>query len=1050
MTYLIIGSKGQLGTELRQLLPQALAVDYTELDITDAAAVKGYVSAHAVDVIINCAAYTAVDKAEDEPEKAAAVNTNGVANLAASGAAIIHISTDYVFDGNGHRPYTPQDTPRPVSVYGRTKLAGEQILLGTAETAIIIRTAWLYSPHGNNFVKTMLRLGSERKDINVVCDQIGSPTSAADLAAAIYAILPRLKKGMKGIYHYTNEGVCSWYDFAVEIMALGKRKCKVHPILSSQYPTKATRPFYSVLDKTAIRNDFGITIPHWKESLSACMQELGESKYRDGTLAASNTLLSHCTHTNTTTKNMSSMKLITSFVYRKKENQCIRRHYVLGVDVLSKKTKKIGSIRKVKYSFLGIPILKKRWDATTGAKDTRLLGICISRHQTYPKTNNIFMAVDVQKLIQPEGSPKSYNKTVDIVIPVYNGFQHLEALFQSLLRNTDLPYNLFVIDDHSTDARVYPLLKRWRQVFGSNMSLFQNESNMGFVKTVNFGLRKCTNDVIILNTDVRVPAQWTSRLMYPFVLDQKVASVTPFSNAATIFSFPNQLVNNEMSNDNEYEEIDSVFSQLTPYEKLQHALSFPTGVGFCMAMSRKAISKVGVFDEIFERGYAEENDWCMRAKRLGFRNTLACNLYVYHKHGGSFLSEDKKRLSEAHMSILDKRYPEYSAEVQASGRSSHYQNIRSICKLWYENKRSKKNYLVLDHSLGGGTETFFHNKVAEIGADTMIVRLQYFPSVGEHGSFALSYFCSGVESDKLFTEDFGQMRVILIQLHLDKVVVNNLVAYTNLQEVLNMVGDFAHRGVHVSMYGHDFHGICPYFTLIGSDGYFCGIPEASKCIECFQRNTFAGNTISENRILKAGATDVMEHRQMWKAFYQDILTEFIVFSESTKELFVRVYPCLEEKTKIIPHKVGKLRKVQLQKHTKITIGILGNIFSKAKGLEIVQELHSLCKERKVNLLVIGNTHKGAGIIQTGSYKRENLPQLLEDKDVDIILIPSICPETFSYTTSEAMMMQMPVACFNLGAPAERVGKYAKGLIIDKIDAEYALQKIIDFITVSQS
>lgn len=745
-------------------------------------------------------------------------------------------------------------------------------------------------------------------------------------------------------------------------------------------------------------------------------------------------------------KNMSAMKRIITFAYRKKENRCIRRHYILGVDVLSKKTKIIGGVKKAKYKVLGIPVLKKRWDVTTGAKDTKLLGICISRHQAHPKINNIFMAVDVKKLMQPEKSPKPYGKTVDIIVPVYNGFQHLEALFQSLLRNTDLPYNLFVIDDHSTDARVYPLLKRWQQVFGSNMSLFQNESNMGFVKTINFGLRKCTNDVIILNTDVRVPARWTSRLMFPFVLDPKVASVTPFSNAATIFSFPDQWVNNEMSHDGEYEEIDSVFSKLTPYEKLQRDLSFPTGIGFCMAMSRKAISKVGVFDEIFEQGYGEENDWCMRAKRLGFRNTLACNLYVYHKHGGSFLSEDKKRLCEAHMSIIDKKYPEYSAEVQASGTSSHYQDIRSICKLWYENKRSQKSHLVLDHSLGGGTEAFFYNKVAEIGADTMIVRLQYFPSVGEHGAFALSYFCSGVESDKLFVEDFKQMRLILTQLRLDKVVVNNLVAYTNLQEVLNMVGDFAHRGVHVSMCGHDFYGICPYFTLVDSDGFFCGIPEASKCVECFQRNTFAGNTASENRILKAGATDIMKHRQMWGAFYRDILTEFIVFSEFTKELFVRVYPCLEEKTKIIPHKVGKLREVRLQKHKEITIGILGNIFSKAKGLDVVRDLCSLCKERKVNLLVIGNTYKGAGIKQTGSYKRENLPQLLEDKNVDIIFIPSIWPETFSYTTSEAMMMQMPVACFNLGAPAERVGKYAKGLIIDKIDAEYALQKIIDFIT----
>lgn len=274
MKYLIIGSKGQLGTELGKLLPDALAADYTELDITDAAAVQDYVQQHGVDCIINCAAYTAVDKAEDDTEKAFAVNAIGVANLAASGAAVVHVSTDYVFDGHGYRPYTPDDKPNPLSVYGTSKLAGEQALSELAETAVIIRTAWLYSPHGNNFVKTMLRLGAEKSELNVVCDQIGTPTSAADLAAAIAQILPQMKRGMKGIYHYTNEGVCSWYDFAVEIMAQAKLPCKVNPILSAQYPTKAQRPFYSVLDKSAIRNDFGISIPHWKESLAECLRHL--------------------------------------------------------------------------------------------------------------------------------------------------------------------------------------------------------------------------------------------------------------------------------------------------------------------------------------------------------------------------------------------------------------------------------------------------------------------------------------------------------------------------------------------------------------------------------------------------------------------------------------------------------------------------------------------------------------------------------------------------------------------------------------------------------
>lgn len=274
MTYLIIGSKGQLGTELGKLLPEALAVDYNELDITDAAAVLDYVRRHAVDCIINCAAYTAVDMAEEDTETAFAVNAVGVANLAASGAAVVHISTDYVFDGRGYRPYTPQDEPKPLSVYGTSKLAGEQALMELAETALIIRTAWLYSPHGKNFVKTMLRLGAERSELNVVCDQVGTPTSAADLASAIVHILPQLKPGTKKIYHYTDEGVCSWYDFAVEIMDQAGLPCKVNPVPSSQYPAKAQRPFYSVLDKSALRSDFGISIPHWKTSLAECLRHL--------------------------------------------------------------------------------------------------------------------------------------------------------------------------------------------------------------------------------------------------------------------------------------------------------------------------------------------------------------------------------------------------------------------------------------------------------------------------------------------------------------------------------------------------------------------------------------------------------------------------------------------------------------------------------------------------------------------------------------------------------------------------------------------------------
>ena len=273
--FLVTGSNGQLGNALRRLLgSRAVYVDRDELDITDAAAVNAFTGNGKFEAIINCAAYTAVDKAESEEALAAKINVDGPANLAATGIPLIHISTDYVFDGTSCRPYTEADRANPQSAYGRTKLAGERAVLEKASAAVIIRTAWLYSEDGNNFVKTMRRLGAEKPELRVVFDQIGTPTYAADLAAAIVEVLPRLYPGVKEVYHFSNEGVCSWYDFACEIMELSGLRCKVVPIESKDYPSPAARPLYSVLNKAKIKRDFGLTINHWKESLHKCLQNL--------------------------------------------------------------------------------------------------------------------------------------------------------------------------------------------------------------------------------------------------------------------------------------------------------------------------------------------------------------------------------------------------------------------------------------------------------------------------------------------------------------------------------------------------------------------------------------------------------------------------------------------------------------------------------------------------------------------------------------------------------------------------------------------------------
>lgn len=278
-TILITGSRGQLGNEMQAAATRYpnfnyIYTDIAELDICDKAALETFIEANKVKFIVNCAAYTAVDKAEDDVELCYRINRDAVQNIAqvavANGIKVIHVSTDYVFDGTNHLPYSENQAVCPATVYGKSKLAGEQVLLATNPLSIVIRTAWLYSSYGNNFVKTMIKLGTERESLNVIFDQVGSPTYAADLADAILKIISN-NNFVPGIYHYSNEGVCSWYDFAKTIHRLTKISCNVQPIETKDYPARTPRPHYSVLNKAKIKQTYGIQIPHWEESLEKCI-----------------------------------------------------------------------------------------------------------------------------------------------------------------------------------------------------------------------------------------------------------------------------------------------------------------------------------------------------------------------------------------------------------------------------------------------------------------------------------------------------------------------------------------------------------------------------------------------------------------------------------------------------------------------------------------------------------------------------------------------------------------------------------------------------------
>lgn len=279
---LITGSNGQLGRSLQKELAgdsniEAIFTDVEQLDITDREAVDRFIADNKIDIIINGAAYTAVDKAESDDLTAARINTEAVGYIAESarkhGVKVIHISTDYVFSGESFRPIAENDEPYPHSIYGRTKLEGEGLLTAFCSDSIIIRTAWLYSEYGNNFVATMLRLGRERKDIRVVSDQIGTPTYAGDLARTIHVILQH-PDWRPGIYHYTNEGVASWYDFAIAIFRLSGIDVDVTPVSTRDYPSPAKRPLYSVLSKNKIKKTFNLKIPYWEDSLKKCLNSM--------------------------------------------------------------------------------------------------------------------------------------------------------------------------------------------------------------------------------------------------------------------------------------------------------------------------------------------------------------------------------------------------------------------------------------------------------------------------------------------------------------------------------------------------------------------------------------------------------------------------------------------------------------------------------------------------------------------------------------------------------------------------------------------------------
>lgn len=622
------------------------------------------------------------------------------------------------------------------------------------------------------------------------------------------------------------------------------------------------------------------------------------------------------------------------------------------------------------------------------------------------------------------------DEVIDIIIPIYNGLQYFDKLFAGI-EKTKMKYRLILVDDQSPDPAVREYLERYVAEHEGTV-LLRNEKNMGFLPSVNRALAIAEHHVALVNTDVEVPEGWLERLMWPIFTKEKVASSTPFTTCGTICSFPNFCEDNVIFEGMPLWQIDDAFRQIRP----QYA-TMPTGIGFCMGMNLEAIREVGLLDEEnFDKGYGEENDWCQRAIQAGYTNVQVENLFVYHKHGGSFSSEEKLRLLKSHLERLAKKHPNYNSDTAAFCRRDPARTIRLYVETQLLNQLLDVPTIVaFDHNLGGGATEYLIEKrklalkegkrflTVRFDIDNMRYYLEY-----EYKKYKVQYFAKDLE-------------MILDEIpRVDEIWINELVTYQKIYQVLDQILELKEKHqAHLKMLLHDFFFMCPAVNLMDAQGKYCHGADAQICNQCIPAN-------------RSNACLDYESGTAWRTHWREFLSrcdEILAFSDDTAQIFKKTYPYLYQ-LHVLPHKPHYV--TALDKKVKTTrtlnIGLLGVLCYK-KGLDVVKEMIKEIEMQNLNirmkLIGVSDEEIDSPVFScTGRYTRDELPRLTMEEDIDLFFIPSIWPETFSYTTSEIMSMHMPVAVFPIGAPVERVKHYEKGLVLKGTDAKAALKELQEF------
>ena len=612
-----------------------------------------------------------------------------------------------------------------------------------------------------------------------------------------------------------------------------------------------------------------------------------------------------------------------------------------------------------------------------------------------------------------DGAARELREDVTLVIPVYNAASDVTELLASLVATVEPGQPVVLVDDASPDPEIASLLDGWADG-RPGTRVIKRTLNGGYAASVNAALAGLSTHVVVLNTDVILPSGWLNRLMAP--IDQSpetVASVTPFSNTSSLTGFPNLGDEGPLYLQAPLEVIDDAWRRLPQYQ-----IDLPSGCGFCMALNHKALEHVGGFDSgVYGHGYYEETDWCQRALALGFRHAASVNLFVLHKPGSpSFGVSHRISLSEKNRPEFERRNPAYYERERLYRFVDPAADFRELARLLIWQKLATTRTALFAHTWGGGTTAFLEertNLLLQQGA--LVVRVSLKDTQADLDVRFRD------EQIKFSVDSLAALQK-LHNLNLDRVEIHALHGVEALPGFLSQIRIFLQK-VPYAIYLHDFLPVCPTIHLIDDNGRFCHVPEPSRCLECLHRNFEVRYPVN----------DIVSWRQLWAPLLKEA-AEVVVFNETGRDYLLRAFPSLGQQQVTIrpPDYEPGLRSVKRPSRLgHLNVAVIGRL-ADHKGANIVRDLanYVFSERLNINIIVIGewaDQKRPLGVKVTGPYNPTDLPDLLERQRINLVLHPSICPETFSFTLSEVFSMDVPVVAFNIGAQGERVARYKKGV-----------------------